>query len=229
LEGDLHLNLSLTSTAPGQNVYTGVIQPSDWFNLKAYGATRTTREFHITLRTLKINTTTSQKARIAIKICFNSTGAKRYIYYCWYARGTDINTTLSCYYRLGTATSNQLITRTRNIKEDFYKAFNTPLTRTWKIASITVEITIQQTGNYDHISLLAGEISLNGNYTNKITGDINWDGVVDIKDLTLLINAFGTYPGHSSGRWNPNADLNNDLKVDIKDLVILNNHYGEVD
>lgn len=229
LEGDLHLNLSLTSNTPGQNVYTGVIQPADWFNLKAYGASKTIRELHVALRTLEITVgTTCQKARIAIKISFNSTQTK-HIYYCWYAKGSDTNTTNTCYYNMGTVTPQKQIITTRNIKQDFYNAFNTQLTRSWKITSVTCEITITQTSNYDHIGLLAGEISLYGNYTNKITGDINWDGVVDIKDLVLLIGAFGTCPGHPSGKWNPNADLNSDRKVDIKDLVLLQKYYGEID
>jgi len=58
-----------------------------------------------------------------------------------------------------------------------------------------------------------------------LIGDVNGDGKVDIKDLVLLIKAYGSYPG--SPKWNPNADINNDNKVDIKDLVLLIKHYGE--
>jgi len=57
-----------------------------------------------------------------------------------------------------------------------------------------------------------------------LTGDTNNDGKVDIKDLVLLIKAYGTIPGKL--RWNPNADLNGDGKVDIKDLVLLIKRYG---
>ncbi|MDH7477388.1 MAG: PKD domain-containing protein [Candidatus Bathyarchaeota archaeon] len=58
-----------------------------------------------------------------------------------------------------------------------------------------------------------------------LIGDVNGDGKVDVKDLVLLIKAYGSYPGHPD--WNPNADLNGDNKVDVKDLVILIKHYGE--
>jgi archaellum component FlaF (FlaF/FlaG flagellin family) len=58
----------------------------------------------------------------------------------------------------------------------------------------------------------------------KLMGDVNSDGKVDIKDLVLLVKAFGSFPGHP--RWNPDTDLNNDNKVDIRDLVLLLKNYG---
>jgi PKD repeat protein len=58
-----------------------------------------------------------------------------------------------------------------------------------------------------------------------LIGDVNGDGKVDIKDLVLLIKAFGSFPGEPN--WNPNADVNTDGKVDIKDLVLLIKHFGE--
>jgi len=227
LEGDCHLNLSLTSSTPGQNVYAGIMQLADWFNLKAYGANRTTRELHTAFRTLTVKVGTCEKARIAFKISFNSTDQTKHIYYCWYARGSDTNTTDTCYYNLGTATNQTLVTMTRDIKQDFYNAFATQLTRSWQITSIVCEITINQTTNQDHISLLIGEICLYGNYTNRIQGDINWDGVVNVEDYVLLKNAIGSYPGHS--KWNPNADLNSDLVVNVKDLVLFKKYVGNID
>jgi len=58
-----------------------------------------------------------------------------------------------------------------------------------------------------------------------ISGDINGDFKVDIKDLVLSIKAFGSYPTHP--RWNPSADFNNDNKIDIRDLVLLLKNFGE--
>jgi hypothetical protein len=60
--------------------------------------------------------------------------------------------------------------------------------------------------------------------TPDLTGDVNCDGKVDIKDLVRVINAFGSYPGHP--KWDSQADLNEDRKVDIKDLVIVNQNFG---
>ncbi|MDH7477589.1 MAG: dockerin type I domain-containing protein [Candidatus Bathyarchaeota archaeon] len=58
-----------------------------------------------------------------------------------------------------------------------------------------------------------------------ILGDIDGNGKVDIKDLVLLIKAYGSYPGHP--QWNSNADINCDGKVDIKDLVLIIRNYGK--
>jgi hypothetical protein len=60
----------------------------------------------------------------------------------------------------------------------------------------------------------------------KFMGDINDDGKVDIKDLQLLIKAFGSYSSHP--RWNSNADFNGDGKVDIKDLILLLKNFGRI-
>jgi hypothetical protein len=63
-------------------------------------------------------------------------------------------------------------------------------------------------------------------YTAAITfGDMNCDSKVDIKDLVLLIKAYGSIPGHP--RWNENGDLNGDGKIDIKDLVLIIRYYGK--
>jgi parallel beta-helix repeat protein len=75
------------------------------------------------------------------------------------------------------------------------------------------------------------------NYTDSwisvsIPGDINGDFKVDLRDLVLLANAYGTTPA-SGGipgdwhAWNPNADIDNNSVVALTDLVILANHYGQ--
>lgn len=56
-------------------------------------------------------------------------------------------------------------------------------------------------------------------------GDINGDGKVDLSDLVLLANAYGSHP--DSVRWNPNADINGNNVVDLADLVLLATHYGQ--
>jgi len=54
--------------------------------------------------------------------------------------------------------------------------------------------------------------------------DVNKDGVVDIRDISIVARAFGTTPGME--RWNPAADINGDLKVDIKDISIVAQAFG---
>ncbi len=57
--------------------------------------------------------------------------------------------------------------------------------------------------------------------------DINWDYVVDIKDVAIAAHAFGSFPGHP--RWNPIADVTGDEKVDIRDIAIVASQFGWVD
>jgi hypothetical protein len=47
--------------------------------------------------------------------------------------------------------------------------------------------------------------------------DINLDGKVDMKDVLIVLNAYGSYPGHP--KWNPLCDLIGDGNVDMKDVI----------
>jgi probable HAF family extracellular repeat protein len=58
-----------------------------------------------------------------------------------------------------------------------------------------------------------------------LPGDINDDNKVNIADLGLLADAFGSTP--ASSRWNANADLNCDNRVDITDLGLLADNFGK--
>ncbi len=54
-------------------------------------------------------------------------------------------------------------------------------------------------------------------------GDINGDGWVDVGDLILMHQAFGSKPGDSN--WIASADLNNDSIVNVDDLRLLGKSY----
>ena len=90
----------------------------------------------------------------------------------------------------------------------------------------TITVSITHVTNETYIE--DNVYSCNVNVT--ILGDINGDFKVDIKDLVLVIKAFGKYKCHSNWHENHlirNADVNNDDKVDIKDLVLVIKHFGE--
>jgi len=57
-----------------------------------------------------------------------------------------------------------------------------------------------------------------------ILGDINGDGIVDINDLILLVEAYGATS--LSPNWNPDADINDDGIIDVYDLQLLCQNYG---
>jgi len=100
-------------------------------------------------------------------------------------------------------------------------------------------------GGYDLIFRLPSKEGLLGNYTvyvhsyyqgNHATnqtsfrvtllGDVNHDCKVDMKDIGIVVKAFGSVPGDL--RWNPNADINGDGKVDMKDIGIVVADFGKV-
>ena len=58
-----------------------------------------------------------------------------------------------------------------------------------------------------------------------ITGDLNVDGRVDMKDIATAALAFGSYPTHP--RWNPTCDLNGDNKIDLKDIGMIAKNFGK--
>jgi Dockerin type I domain len=55
--------------------------------------------------------------------------------------------------------------------------------------------------------------------------DVNQDGKVDMKDISVAIAAFNTSPG--SPRYNPNADVNNDSRIDMRDIVQIALNFGK--
>jgi hypothetical protein len=57
-----------------------------------------------------------------------------------------------------------------------------------------------------------------------IGGDLNGDCIVDITDLQIVGDAYGSVPGDSS--WNPAADMNGDNKIDVLDLSAVGLRYG---
>jgi hypothetical protein len=58
-------------------------------------------------------------------------------------------------------------------------------------------------------------------------GNVNGDEIVDMKDITIILRAYGTIPGHPN--YNANADVNCDGIVDMKDITITLRNYGQTE
>jgi parallel beta-helix repeat protein len=58
-----------------------------------------------------------------------------------------------------------------------------------------------------------------------ITGDVNYDMVVNILDLFAMARAFDSRPGDV--RWNLRCDLNNDRTINILDVFTAASHFRE--
>jgi len=103
---------------------------------------------------------------------------------------------------------------------------NTTLTFNWNTTSIVP-------GNYT-IKAVADTVPgethtedntcIDGNVKVKILGDVNGDGIVDIFDIVIAADAYGSRPGCYN--WNPQADLNSDNLIDIFDFVIIAVNFG---
>ena len=57
-------------------------------------------------------------------------------------------------------------------------------------------------------------------------GDINNDGVVNIEDIAIVANAFGSYPEHP--RWNETADMDKNGVVNIIDVATVAKEFGKM-
>jgi hypothetical protein len=58
--------------------------------------------------------------------------------------------------------------------------------------------------------------------------DVNRDGKVDCKDVALVAQSLGSYPGCQPPLiWNPACDINGDGKVDLKDLAMVEADFGQ--
>jgi parallel beta-helix repeat protein len=95
-------------------------------------------------------------------------------------------------------------------------------------------IDVQPCMNYTitaEASVLPGESDtadntyIDGNVQVKIPGDINGDGIVDVKDLSIVSIAYGSLEGEPD--YDPIADLNNDGIVDMKDLTTVGRNLGK--
>jgi len=59
----------------------------------------------------------------------------------------------------------------------------------------------------------------NADFTIRLVGDLNGDGLVDCADLAIIKAALGTVVGQPG--FDPRADVNNDGVVDIRDLAFV--------
>lgn len=83
--------------------------------------------------------------------------------------------------------------------------------------TLSVSRSIRNTTNFNFDVFIMG--------SPNILGDVNNDGHVDIKDMAIIILAYGSNSG--SPNWNSAADLNQDGTVDIRDLGIVARNYGK--
>ena len=78
--------------------------------------------------------------------------------------------------------------------------------------------------NYTDFASTPQLISLTVGASSYKPGDINRDGDVNVRDLSILLENYGL---PVEDRTNPNADINNDGDVNVRDLSIILENYGK--
>jgi hypothetical protein len=102
----------------------------------------------------------------------------------------------------------------------------------YKINAKFVDIgIIAANGVQDQLTLYCDCFRLSTTYVGPETvgnfppWDVNQDGAVNLKDVTIVNNAYGSTP--ESELWDPRADVNSDGIVNLNDMVLVLSHYGE--
>jgi len=75
------------------------------------------------------------------------------------------------------------------------------------------------------LGLATFAFNIRGVKAQGLVGDLNDDGKVNIEDLIIAAQAFGSTAEHP--RWNAKADLNGDGKINVLDIILIATHYGE--
>jgi hypothetical protein len=57
-----------------------------------------------------------------------------------------------------------------------------------------------------------------------LQGDVNYDTVVNIIDISKIAKAYGSSMGDAN--WNPRCDLNNDKTINILDISLAASDFG---
>ncbi|MHA1710503.1 MAG: ABC transporter substrate-binding protein [Candidatus Freyarchaeota archaeon] len=101
----------------------------------------------------------------------------------------------------------------------------------WKFVSWTKGESVLLTANREWY-MTADEVEEIVTDSFHRVGDVNYSGVIDVTDLSMMARALGTdstmTPGTGWDEWNEACDLNGDGKVDIKDLYLAGKNYGKV-
>jgi hypothetical protein len=64
--------------------------------------------------------------------------------------------------------------------------------------------------------------------SNRLPVDLNYDGQVNMIDITIAARAFGSEFGPPiHPRWQFRADVNNDRKINIIDIAYVAKYYGK--
>jgi hypothetical protein len=69
-------------------------------------------------------------------------------------------------------------------------------------------------------------VTINGYFRNALTGDVNFDKIVNIQDIVKV--KYHWYPGPpvGTGGYNRDVDVNDDAAINIQDIVLVKANWG---
>jgi len=102
----------------------------------------------------------------------------------------------------------------------------------WVFENYVLGTYVSLTANTNYFETQASVDSKISNMFHGV-GDVDGDGVIGIKDIGLILRAFGTTPATGGtpgawGAWNSAADLDKNNAVALKDLTIAGRNFGLV-
>jgi len=77
----------------------------------------------------------------------------------------------------------------------------------------------------DNETIVTNNAFIYGTVKLSIPGDINGDGIVNIRDIYIAARAFGTKLGDD--RWDSNADITEDRVINIHDIFAISKEFGK--
>ena len=143
------------------------------------------------------------------------------------------NTTVTVYANMTSTNNATIISTITNATINILSSIN--VTCTWNATGFAK-------GNYTisaYVQPVPGETNTNdNNFTDgwimitmvgDLTGPIPFvpDGIVNIRDISVVAKAFGSTPGMPL--WNANCDVNNDGIINIRDISIVAKNFGQID
>ena len=120
----------------------------------------------------------------------------------------------------------------------FNVSVSSPLNGNGVLAAVQFQVMVEGVKNstlhlYDVVLVDSGGLALpasltaDGSFSNLkfVAGDLNHDGIVDIKDAITFSIAFGSKP--SDQDWNPDADMDGNGEVDMFDMIRICINFGK--
>lgn len=84
------------------------------------------------------------------------------------------------------------------------------------VGTYNVTLTVTDNDGLNH--------SAKNNLTIRILGDLNGDGIVNVRDVAMVARVFGTSKGEPD--YNPSADLDQNGTISISDVAIVAQNFG---